>query len=289
MATSLATLVTPVYFSNESLVEMTEKLYLKSLTRNGYRDKIEIILVDDASPLSDAFLPLIKKAHEEMGLNIRGIRNKTNLGYPGSLQVGIEQADTDFVIMSNNDIYIPKGTIEEMAACLSSNPQLGAIGPLTNNASGYSAQEYENKLSIAAYEDAEFDKIDRIAAAVGTDQNRCEVKWLIGCFIMLRKRYFEMAGGMDAAYGLGFFEEQDLLSKIRGLGKKVIVDRSRFVFHGYATDKKASFRLGPSMNSVRARALYYFFKNNFVFMKKHGFQEWFSLVYDFVLHENISR
>ncbi len=100
-------------------------------TQNPY----ELIFVDNGS--TDG----TKKWIEEFGrlhtdFNCRTIFNKKNLGFAKANNQGIRIAKSDHIVLLNNDTILTEGWLSGLINCAESDPQIGLVGPMTNEAAG---------------------------------------------------------------------------------------------------------------------------------------------------------
>jgi GT2 family glycosyltransferase len=286
---SSLSIVVPVYCPNQYLLDITEHQFLNSLSRNSDRERTEIIVVDDASPKSSDLEKLLKKFRLKHGLNITILRNDVNMGFPYNVNLGMSAARHDYVAMSNNDIYIPRGTIDSMLSVLDTHPNIAAVGPAVNRTinKGYKGQVVIS-FNTTSFDEREFKKIEDIAITQrALPRTIFDVDWLVGYFMMLRKSAFKDVGGMDVKYGLGYGEEVDLCFRLKKLGYDLAVDRNAFLFHGHP-EKMKSF-LGASMNTVPFNAAKIAIKNNIYFTRKNGLLAQLSLFYNWNLRKTFKN
>ncbi|HJX01933.1 MAG: hypothetical protein A2Y66_00850 [Nitrospirae bacterium RBG_13_41_22] len=74
--------------------------------------EVEFIIVDDCS--TDNTVNVVNKFIKENGIKVKFILNKTNCGYPKSMNIGIKEASNNHVFILNDDIFIfnPRNFIE---------------------------------------------------------------------------------------------------------------------------------------------------------------------------------
>lgn len=98
---------------------------LRSLLATEWpRDRLEIVLVDNASPGS-----LVSAVREELP-DVRVIRNAANLGFAGGANVGLRNRDgIDYLAIVNNDATVDPGWLRPLVETLEANPELGAASP----------------------------------------------------------------------------------------------------------------------------------------------------------------
>ena len=212
---------------------------------------MEVLVVDNGSP--SASLDDIKSFASHYP-NVHIVENGENLGFAKGNNVGLNRATGDYVVLLNNDTYVAPGAIHAMVRHLSGNPELGAIGPLTNNIG--------NEARIAVdYHDME--QMNRIARRITLGfRSRFFAVDALGYFaVMFRRTDLEHFGLLPTDYGLGMFEDDDHCGTIHSKGFLTAVAEDAFVHH----------HLSASFNSIedsRKKAL--FERNKATFEKKWG-------------------
>jgi GT2 family glycosyltransferase len=94
--------------------------------------KTEVIVIDNAS--TDNTIDILKSFE-----NVHVIKNKENLGFGQANNLGIDLAmkkGADFIFLLNQDAYVFKNTIFQLAEALKKNPRFGLLSPLQLEANG---------------------------------------------------------------------------------------------------------------------------------------------------------
>lgn len=131
-----------------------------------------------------------------------------NLGWEGGLELGLKQAQGDFICFQNDDTFIPKATNDFYSQLLwpFSNSNVSAVGPTTTVAAGWH--------SI-------FNR--------STPLTLTEVTFLIFFTVMIRRSDLEAAGGIDTSAPGG--DDLDLSIRLRKMGKSIVVNPDAFLIH----------------------------------------------------------
>jgi GT2 family glycosyltransferase len=85
-----------------------------------------IYIIDNDS--TDATVDL----HKIYTRNITILRNRTNRGWRGGINQGIQLGTNPNVVFLNNEVEVSKGWLDNMIAFLDTHPRIGAVGPLTS-------------------------------------------------------------------------------------------------------------------------------------------------------------
>jgi GT2 family glycosyltransferase len=270
-------IITPVYCPNHHLLDLTEKLFLESLAKSSMRKDLEVIIIDDASPKKNELKYLVEKIATEKDLNVRIVRNEINQGFAVSVNIGVKNSNSPYLLITNNDIYAPEKSIQRLLALIESNKKYGAIGPLLSFAKGHKMQEMNTGIILNYLNNNEYKKIETVARHISKiyDGKILYTNWLVGCFLLIPRSVFEIVGIFDENYRLGYLEENDFLVRVKKHGYKLVIDKSVLVFHGDIGIRSSSF--GSSMSTVKTKAMYSFIRNCVYFTFKNGLKDILSL------------
>ena len=178
-------MIIPCYLLDRSFFEMTETCLT---TARKYGDIDEIIIVDDGSPYREFVFE-----------DARIIRLQENRGYPVAVNVGLQAASGDILIVSNNDIVFTAHWLDELLEPLKRSYDISCI-----RASDSDGWTTEDKIT-------EGDKFGSI--------------WAI-------KRYaYEKLGGLDEQFGRGTFEDTDYRRRALRAGFRVGKNHRGLVIH----------------------------------------------------------
>ena len=81
----------------------------------------EIIVVDNGS--TDSSTALVHQQYPQ----VRMIENQRNLGFAGGYNVGVQAAQSEYLLLVNQDVVVREGWLEAMLAALAS-PDVGIVG-----------------------------------------------------------------------------------------------------------------------------------------------------------------
>ena len=212
---------------------------------------MEVLVVDNGSP--SASLDDIRSFASGYP-NVHVVENGENLGFARGNNVGLDRATGEYVVLLNNDTYVAPGAIHAMTRHLSANPELGAVGPLTNNIGN------EARIAVEYHDMEQMKKIAR-RITLGF-RGRSFAVDVLGYFaVMFRRADLEHFGHLPEDYGLGMFEDDDHCRTIRSKGYVTAVAEDAFVHHHLS----ASF---DTIEGSRRKAL--FEKNRATFERKWG-------------------
>jgi len=178
----------------------------------------EIIIVDNGS--TDG-----TREYIENQKNIKLIKSKTNLGYAGACNLGIKESDSDYIIISNNDIFFTPYWLTHLVEASKSSENIGIVGPVTNTAAGYHVMPhnaYTGKLGL-------FNESRRIFL-----QNKgalFNVPVLIFFLTLIKRKTIDLVGLLDPDLGLGGCDDFDYSFRVILAGLRCMLSTSVFVHH----------------------------------------------------------
>lgn len=172
--------------------------------RSSYIEDYEIIIVDN--------LPGERTVDELAILDNANfiVHPEYNLGFAKGCNVGARVAHGECLIFLNPDTEVYGNWAERLAEHLDSDPEIGAVGPISNFVAG-GQNEVFHRGNMKPEEPV-------------------ETKLLIGFCLMMRKAVFDELGGMDPALFLGN-DDLDLSWRLRLAGYRLLIAPDVFVFH----------------------------------------------------------
>ena len=161
------------------------------------KDGIEIILVDDASPDEEEIKGGVAWWQKKVSQHpIRYYRNKENLGFGGSCNVGariaFENSDAETVVFLSNDVIIRGDFVSLIKDILFRSPNTLIGGQIIDWRAGWNQVMFEGHEMVVPY-------------AAG---------WLLAC----NKDVWNQLGGFDPRYGRFDYEDVDLSTNATSLG-----------------------------------------------------------------------
>ena len=235
---------------------------LASIEAHSDYPALEVIVVDNAS--KDGSPDWLRRWVAEpsaAGHRRRLILNEENLGFAAGNNVGLAAATGEVLVMLNNDTYVTPGWVRTLCAHLRREPTLGLVGPVTNNIGN------EARIEIA-YRD-----MDEMIARAGEytrahPGRRLPIRTAAFFCVAMPRSTYERVGGLDEAFGVGFFEDDDYCRRVEAAGLGVACADDVFVHHYLS----ASF---DALAAERKREL--FERNRAIYEAKWG--PWVPHVY----------
>lgn len=214
-----APLVTVVVVTFNNL-EFTKRCLDSLIAKSDYSN-IEFIVVDNAS--SDGSREYLAN-WEKSGPNRCVIFNDENRGFAAANNQGLDRAKGDYFVLLNNDTIVTFGWVRTMLQHLSRHPDIGLLGPVTNNIGN------EAKVDLAYIN---FDDMHRVSRDYtrGHMGQIFDLRTVAFFCVMMRREVYERVGRLDETYGLGFFEDDDFCRRIQQIGLRVACARDVFIHH----------------------------------------------------------
>jgi GT2 family glycosyltransferase len=187
----------------------------------GSYPALEVIVVDNGS--TQAALDRIAEFLSRHA-GVRLIAAGQNLGFAAGNNLGIRAAQGDFVMLLNNDTFVPPGAIRAMVGHLRRNRGIGVVGPLTNNIGN------EARVAVDYADMAEMQAAARMLTA-GYRGLWTEIPVTAYFCAVFRRDDLARFGLLDPAYGRGMFEDDDHCAAIRAQGLTCALAEDAFVHH----------------------------------------------------------
>lgn len=147
-----------------------------------------------------------------------------NLGFAKGINLGLAHAEGHALLL-NSDTLLPVDWLQHLLQVLESNPSIGMVGPRSNCVSG--SQQIDG---------LNFESIEQINAFA--QQRHAEhhgelrdVARLVGFCLLIRDAVWQSVGGMEEAFGVGNFEDDDYCLRVLRAGYRLCIAEDSFVFH----------------------------------------------------------
>lgn len=174
-------------------------------------------------------------------------QNKQNLGFIKTCNFGLKLSTAEYVLLLNSDCLLSKNAVEKLINHLKTNPKIGLICPLANNAAN---------LTLPIPEGWSYTQINSLLEEnfLGQNFDACTV---VGNCLMITRECIKKTGILDEAYGTGYGEETDYQFKAMAKGFEAKVAIDTYVFHkaeaSFGTSKEKQARLQKNRNLFFSR------------------------------------
>jgi len=228
----------------------------------------EIIVVDNNS--QDDSEDFLKQYHPE----IKYIQTGKNLGMGGGNNIGIREAQGDYVLIMNPDIFVLSQAIEKLYNYIKENKQVGLVAPQLLNPDRtiqYTCYRW-HKIFTPLYRRTflgrtVFGKKD-LAKFLMTDwehNETREVDWIQGSCWLVRREVFEKLGAFDERYFM-YFEDTDFCRRLWENNFKVVYLPEAKMIHLHRRESADVSGLKALVNPLTRTHI----KSWMKYLRKHG-------------------
>ncbi|MBI5275313.1 MAG: glycosyltransferase [Burkholderiales bacterium] len=224
---------------------------LASVEQHSHWPRLELVVVDNAS--TDGTADWLREFAATRAW-VKLVLNDKNLGFAAGNNSGLAAATGDVLVMLNNDTQVSPGWIHGLWHHLVRDETLGMVGPVTNNIGNEAKVEvgYSDPAGMPAWAATR-------AVRFSGKQTNCRV--LAFFCVALRREVYQKVGGLDEAFGLGFFEDDDYCNRVRAAGWQMAIADDVFVHH----------HLSASFDQLKASSRQALFeKNRAIYESKWG-------------------
>jgi GT2 family glycosyltransferase/glycosyltransferase involved in cell wall biosynthesis len=235
--------VIPVY---RGLAET--KRCIESVLAAGSRPLGRIIVVDDQSPEPKLVAWLNELARQGA---IHLIRNRKNLGFVGSVNIGMQAAENRDVVLLNSDTEVPpsqqgQSWLARLAAHAYAHPRIATVSPISNNATICGWPDDAGGPIAFGHT---LPRIDALCRQVNAG------RWVNapttnGFCMYIRRKALRQVGLFDAKrFTVGYGEENDFCLRASAAGWQHRIVCDTFVYH------KGSVSFAGRVAELTARAM----------------------------------
>ena len=186
----------------------------------------EVVVVDNASPDGAG----ARLRDEVEGATF--VLCDRNLGFGTAVDLGALHGRGTYLGILNSDVDFEDRWLEELVGALDADPTAGAAVPLYLSDAGAI-----NEAGVLVGADGGgYGYGDRLAPGAPEISFRRYIDYGSAAALLVRRDSFDRVGGLDPAYGLGYYEDADLCFSLRRIGQQtVFVPRSRVRHMGGAS------------------------------------------------------
>ncbi len=208
-----------------------------------------VIVIDDKSPEPELSAWLNKLAAKGQ---IVLLRNARNLGFVASVNLGMQEAGTNDVVLLNSDTEVPSGWLPRLAAQAYRETRIATVSPFSNNATicGYP----RNQGSVLPFGNTLAD-LDTVCQTVNAGRS-VDLPTTVGFCMYIRRAALDAVGLFDeAVFGRGYGEENDFCLRATAKGWRHTLACDVFVYHEGAVSfaGESNARSAAAMRTLTAR------------------------------------
>lgn len=207
--------------------DVTTRACLDSLVPWLDDPEVEVLVVDNGSP-DDSAARTAQWCTEHP--RAKCLLSDSNRGFAGGMNWGAAQARGQWLLLVNNDTVFPARTLDALKRVIREAPSdVAMLGPVTNAAGN------GQRLWKPDADHAEWLRIGAWLNEHPTHQLMPTYRCDFFC-IAIRRDVWEQLGGLDTAFGLGYYEDFDFSLRLRKAGWRQMITEDAFILHaGSAT------------------------------------------------------
>jgi len=203
-------------------LELNKRCINSILKKTAYAN-YELIIVDNQS--TDGTIDYLKQLDQEKLAHVKIVLNDTNAGFAGGNNLGIREANGDYVLLLNNDTIITRGWLTAMVKHLESNPKYGMCNPVTNSIGN------ESMIKVHYYNETEMHEFAYQYTVDNMNAEYMDVDRLPLFATMIKKRVIDEVGMLDDGYKVGMFEDDDYTAAVVSAGYDIVIVEDAFIHH----------------------------------------------------------
>lgn len=220
---NICDIIIPIYNAYEAVVDC-----INSVIKNSDLKNDRLILINDCSTDTRISEHINGVRQQNSELNIVVIENEINKGFVGTVNVGMRYSNTD-VLLLNSDTIVGKNWLDKMKRCAYSQPKVGTVTAMSNNATlasvpkGLMRNEIPEDITIDEYNDMLTECAYRDYPELPTAHGFC---------MYIRREVLDKLGLFDEeSFGRGYGEENDFSYRCMDFGFKNLLCDDVIVYH----------------------------------------------------------
>jgi len=207
--------------------DVTTRACLESLVPWLDDSEMEVLVVDNGSPDDSAQKTQAWCAAHPQA---KCLLSESNCGFAGGMNWGAAQARGQWLLLVNNDTVFPPKTLDALKQVIREAPaDVAMLGPVTN-AAGNGQRLWKPGATHADW------------LQIGQWLNENPTHQLMPAYrcdfftVAVRRDVWLKLGGLDTAFGLGYYEDFDFSLRLRAAGYEQMITEDVFILHlGSAT------------------------------------------------------
>ncbi len=215
---------------------------------------LNIVVVDNGSQEETVGPPL------NLNVPFLLLRNPTNLGFTGGVNVGLQRAmsdGADYVWLVNNDAFPAPDALELMVNAMCSDPSIGLASGMIRNGDAGDEVEFCGGL----WDEDTFQTTNDVATYESWHDTRAKQIWLVGTALLIRRSLIESIGLFDNQF-FAYWEDNDYSVRSIQAGFFNVVVPAAVVYHFSGAPKTDPGTKPPHY-------YYYMARNEILFLRKH--------------------
>ena len=204
--------------------------------------------------------PALAALADNPSLDTTVLTRPDNPGYGAAANAGANFGQAPLVLVSNADVWMHPGALDALARAIDDTPDAACVGPMLLNTDG---SPQDSAFAFPGLGQAVVDLLplparlrgSRLNGRLWSDGPVRDVGYVLGAFMLMRRRALELVGGFSSAYWM-YAEEVDLCRRFWDDGWRVCYVPTAQVTHiRAATTSERDVDMLPQL--FRSRAQWY--------------------------------
>lgn len=215
----------------------------------------EVIVVDNGS--SDGSVESVREIYPSVKL----VPLSHNAGFSRGNNEGARHACGRYLLILNNDTYVPKGTVEQLVSIKKSFPEYGIVAPLVFNPDNSLQVSWGKEMNLFSeiFMKIFAEKWYRLLFKCKRGRLSRNVDWVSGACFLIERDLYQRIQGFDENFFM-YKEDVDLGKRLRQLGFKVhLASEARIIHYLRQSTSQATERI---LKETKRSQLYYYCKHN---------------------------
>ena len=245
---------TAIVILNWNGAEMMKRFLPSVIQHSG--TEAEVIVADNGS--TDQSLEMLENEFP----GIRLIRLPQNYGFAEGYNQALKEVEATYFLLLNSDVEVTPNWLEPLHNYMDSHPEVAVCHPklLAYNPKDHfeyagACGGYIDRFGYPFCRGRIFDTVEKDTGQYDTVTS---VFWATGAALMIRKKDWEEAGGLDGTF-FAHMEEIDLCWRLRARGRGIVCIPSSKVYHVG----------GASLAQGNPRKTFLNFRNNLLMLYKN--------------------
>lgn len=225
------------------------KLCLESVLASPVHSAYRLIVINDASPEPAVTQWLREKAALEPRITL--LENSRNLGFVGTVNLGMKQSTSNDVVLLNSDTEVANNWLDRLRKAAYRSAKAGTVTPFSSNATICSYPIFCAANPLPQGETTA--SLDQLFAAANPGQ-AVEVPTGVGFCMYIRRDCLSQVGWFDEErFGKGYGEENDFCQRALSLGWRNLHALDTYVLHtgGVSFGESKSPREQAALETLR--------------------------------------
>ncbi len=200
---------------------------LQSVLQAATQTNCQLIVINDASP--EPALGEWLRALAAQDSRVTLLENESNLGFVATVNRGMALHPDHDVVLLNSDTEVSHEWLDRLRTAAYSQPAIGSVTPLSNNATICSYPRFCEKNALPA--DADLVRLNHLSAAANAGST-VDIPTGVGFCMYIRRDCLTQTGLFDVEhFGKGYGEENDFCMRAHHLGWRHLLALDTFVLH----------------------------------------------------------